>query len=280
MGKATSCFGLSMVAMKMSYVKQQQFRAHGLRSELVKVDDGATVIRCWVPWQQPEGGVWSAGVADKPAVLFLHDFVADGTVNWEKQIGAFTKEFNVYVPDLVFFGGSETTKEERTEAFQADCMVKMLHALEVYNEVTVVGAGYGGAVAFWMAHLYPKLIERVVFVATGMHMTPTSQKPLLAEFEYDHISELLLPTTVKGLRNFASVATHKRVHRLPKFMCTDVLDVFFDEHRYEKVELLSKMVTGSRGEPPLPLLTQEKSLIIWGAEDQITSLDLGLKLKL
>jgi hypothetical protein len=127
--------GSLFVDMKLSYVKQQ-FRAHGLRSETVRVDDGATVIRCWVPWQQPERGVWSAGESDKPVVLFLHDFVADGTLNWENQIGTFTKDFNVYVPDLVFFGGSSSSSQnEKTEAFQAECMVKMLHALGVYNEV-------------------------------------------------------------------------------------------------------------------------------------------------
>jgi hypothetical protein len=136
MGKGASCCGVRMVGLKMSYVKQQKFKANGLRSALVELDDDATVVRCWLPWQQPERGVWSAGVADKPAVLLLHDFVADGTVNWEKQIKALTTDFNVYVPDLVFFGRSETSKEERTEAFQAECMVKMLHALEVYNEVS------------------------------------------------------------------------------------------------------------------------------------------------
>jgi pimeloyl-ACP methyl ester carboxylesterase len=80
-------------------------------------------------------------------------------------------------------------------------------------------------VAFWMAHLYPKLVEKVVFVASGTHMTSSSQKPLLAEFDYDHVSELLVPTTVQGLKNLASVATHKRVYRLPKFVCKDVLEV-------------------------------------------------------
>jgi pimeloyl-ACP methyl ester carboxylesterase len=89
----------------------------------------------------------------------------------------------------------------------------------------VVGAGYGGLVAFWMSHLYPKLVERVVFVAAGTHMSPTSQKPFLAELDYDNVSELLLPTTVKGLRNLASVATNKRIYRLPKFLCKDVLQV-------------------------------------------------------
>lgn len=127
--------GSVLVDMRMSYVKQQ-FRTHGLKSEVVEVDDRATRIRCWVPWQQPESGVWSAGESDKPAVLFLHDSVADGTLNWENQVAAFTKDFSVYVPDLVFFGGSSSSQEERTEAFQAECMVKLLHALEVFNEVS------------------------------------------------------------------------------------------------------------------------------------------------
>ena len=121
--------------MKVSYVKNQ-FTAHGMRSKSVEVDNGATVIRCWIPWQQPERGVWSAGASDKPVVLFLHDFFADGTMNWQHQIAAFAKDFNVYVPDLLFFGSSRTTEAGRTEAFQAECMVKMLHALEVYNEVS------------------------------------------------------------------------------------------------------------------------------------------------
>nr|PNR34454.1 hypothetical protein PHYPA_024271 [Physcomitrium patens] len=273
-----SCFGFSILDLKLSQLKQR-YRACGLKPEVVELDNGVSVVRCQLPWEQPESGVWSAGASEKPVLLFLHDFVADGMINWEKQIRAFTKGFNVYVPDLVFFGGSSSTSAERSEVLQANCMVKMLHALDVYNEVTVVGAGYGGVVAFWMAHLFPKLVQRVVFVAAGTHMTPTSQKSLLAEFDYDHISDLLLPTTVKGLKNLASVATTKPVYRLLQPVWKDVLSRFFDEHRHEKVELLNRMVCGARGTSPLPQLTQ-KSLIIWGQNDRITSLEAALKLKL
>lgn len=77
-----------------------------------------------------------------------------------------------------------------------------------------------------MAHLHPKLVEKVVFVDAGTHVDSKSQKPLLAQFDHDHISELLLPTTVTGLRNLASVATHKRIHnKLPEFISRNVLDV-------------------------------------------------------
>jgi pimeloyl-ACP methyl ester carboxylesterase len=135
MGGAGSFLGARMVDAKMSNV-WARYRAQGLKSEEVEVDGGETVIRCWVPWEQPERGVWSAGAADKPVVVFLHGFVAGATINWEHQISAFTKDFNVYVPDLVFFGGSSSSRKERTESFQAHCVAKMLHALDVYNEVS------------------------------------------------------------------------------------------------------------------------------------------------
>jgi len=271
-----------MVGIKMSFVKHQ-FESSGLRSEMVEWEEeegGATRIHCWVPRPpQAERGVWSVSAPEKPALLLLHEFVAGGTLNWEKQIRSFHKHFHVYVPDLLFFGASTSSRQDRTEIFQAECMVKMLHALEVYNEVSVVGCGYGGLVAFWMAHLHPKLVEKVVFVDAGTHMDSKSQKALLGQFDYDHISELLLPTTVKGLRNLASVATHKRIHnRLPEFISRNVLDVFFENQREEKVELLNNMVCGSRQAPPLPHLTQEKMLVMWGENDQITSLDLAHKL--
>ena len=56
-------------------------------------------------------------------------------------------------------------------------------------------------------------------------MTSSSQKSLLAEFAYDHVFELLVPTTLQGLKNLASIAIHKRVYRLLKFVWRDVLEV-------------------------------------------------------
>lgn len=138
MGGKSSCVNVSMVGIKMSFVKHQ-FEASGLRSEMVEWEEeegGATRIHCWVPRPpQAERGVWSVSAPEKPALLLLHEFVAGGTLNWEKQIRSFHKHFHVYVPDLLFFGASTSSRQDRTEIFQAECMVKMLHALEVYNEV-------------------------------------------------------------------------------------------------------------------------------------------------
>lgn len=138
MGRKSSCVNVSLVGIKMSFVKHQ-FEASGMRSEMVEWEEesgGTTRIHCWVPRPpQAERGVWSVSAPEKPALLLLHEFVAGGTLNWENQIRFFRNHFHVYVPDLLFFGASTSSRQDRTEIFQAECMVKMLHALEVYNEV-------------------------------------------------------------------------------------------------------------------------------------------------
>jgi hypothetical protein len=80
MGGAGSFLGARMVDAKMSNV-QARYKAQRLKSEEVKVD----------------------GAADKPVVVFLHDFVAGATINWERQISAFTQNpCNFSVVLLVF----------------------------------------------------------------------------------------------------------------------------------------------------------------------------------
>ncbi|KAL2348523.1 hypothetical protein Fmac_002523 [Flemingia macrophylla] len=66
----------------------------GLRPSTVEIEPG-TVIRMWVPCN---------GVS-KPAVVLLHGFCGDGMMNWQLQVQALARDYAVYVPDLLFFGG-------------------------------------------------------------------------------------------------------------------------------------------------------------------------------
>ncbi|KAM1151816.1 hypothetical protein EV1_034158 [Malus domestica] len=50
----------------------------------------------------------------KPAVLFIHGFALDGITTWQFQVLSLAKDYTVYVPDLLFFGGSTTDKLDRS----------------------------------------------------------------------------------------------------------------------------------------------------------------------
>lgn len=183
--------------------------------------------------------------------MLLHGFAPNALLCWENQIAAFVRDFDVYVPDLLFFGNSTTTQQREeqgeekqrqrwSEAFQAECLMHMLQVLGVQQkqnnnnnsssqqqqqqELHVLGTSYGGMVAFRMAELYPTLVSKVVFTSSGICMLPTNNDELLARNNLSHVSQLLLPSTVQQMRIGVNTAIYKQ-NRIPDFLLRDFVEV-------------------------------------------------------
>jgi pimeloyl-ACP methyl ester carboxylesterase len=276
----SSCLGLSFVEFKLKWL-EYRFRAFGLRPQLVHLmDSNNTAIHCWVPWRRTGtnskseeeeeeeddddeeacGGIGSVPEnkkrkkkkkkkKEKPALMLLHGFAPNALLCWENQIAAFVRDFDVYVPDLLFFGNSTTTQQREeqgeekqrqrwSEAFQAECLMHMLQVLGVQQkqnnnnssshqqqqELHVLGTSYGGMVAFRMAELYPTLVSKVVFSSSGICMSPTNNDELLARNNLSHVSQLLLPSTVQQMRVGVATAIYKQ-NRIPDFLLRDFVEV-------------------------------------------------------
>lgn len=159
----------------------------------------------------------------KPVVVLIHGFAGEGIVTWQFQIGALTKKYSVYVPDLLFFGGSVTDKSDRSPRFQAECLGKGLRKLGVENCV-VVGFSYGGMVAFKMAEMFPYLVEALVVSGSILAMTDSISTTTLNSLGFSSSSELLLPTSVKGLKALLKVAAYKKLW-FPDRLHRDFLEV-------------------------------------------------------
>ena len=87
----------------------------GMRPQTVEIEPG-TVMNFWVPNETPKK---SKNSSSNKAVVFIHGFAADGIITWQSQVLALARKYKVYVPDLVFFGGSITDRSERSPEFQA-----------------------------------------------------------------------------------------------------------------------------------------------------------------
>jgi pimeloyl-ACP methyl ester carboxylesterase len=249
------------------------------------MDSNNTTIHCWVPWRRTGtnnkseeegddeeeeddddeeacGGIGSVPENNKrkkktkkkkkPALMLLHGFAPNALLCWENQIAAFVRDFDVYVPDLLFFGNSTTTQQREeqgeekqrqrwSEAFQAECLMHMLQVLGVQQkqkkkknnsssqqqqqqELHVLGTSYGGMVAFRMAELYPTLVSKVVFSSSGICMSPTNNDELLARNNLSHVSQMLLPSTVQQMRVGVATAIYKQ-NRIPDFLLRDFVEV-------------------------------------------------------
>ncbi|KAF2543861.1 hypothetical protein F2Q68_00028747 [Brassica cretica] len=210
----------------------------------------------------------------KPAVLLIHGFAAEGIVTWQFQVGALSKKYSVYIPDLLFFGGSYSDNSDRSPAFQANCLVKGLRILGV-DKFVPVGFSYGGMVAFKIAEAYPEMVRAMVVSGSILAMTDSISESSLNRLGFSSSKELLLPTSVKELKALFTIAVHKPLW-FPKRLFKDFIEVMFN-NRKERAELL-EAVEVSNKDVTIPHFPWEIHLL-WGESDQIFDFELAKNMK-
>ncbi|KAL5222222.1 hypothetical protein ABZP36_026935 [Zizania latifolia] len=275
----------------------------GLRQHTVDVDGAGTVISFWMPEGKvpkdkatvrdvaPEAAAAAddscvkkkttssstapkASGMERPAVVLVHGFAAEGVVTWQFQAGVLAKNYDVYVPDLLYFGGSTSPSTDRSPGFQAECLVAALRKLGV-ERCTVVGFSYGGMVSFKMAESHPDLVGSLVVSGSVVAMTDSISEAALERIGVKSSAELLLPETVKGLKALLSIATHRKIW-FPDRIHRDYLKVMFN-NRKERAELLEGLMVSNK-DATVPVLPQ-KILLLWGANDNIFNIELAMTMK-
>ncbi|KAK9076871.1 hypothetical protein SSX86_005205 [Deinandra increscens subsp. villosa] len=260
---------LSFVSLYGSFLRRS-LTASGLSSQSIDVDSDTT-IHFWGPKSPP-----ADDQQRKPPLLLIHGFGPQGVWQWRQQVSFLTPHFELYIPDLVFFGESTTKSSERSEIFQAEAIGKLMEKVGVRN-YSVVGTSYGGFVAYRMAEMWPERVEKVVLASSGVNLKPKDNGELLKRAKVEKIEELMLPETAGQLRTLLRLAATNRVY-VPDFFLNDFVDKLYRENRKEKMELLKGLALGKHDPPNISPLPQ-KVLIIWGDEDNIFLLDMAKELK-
>ncbi|KAK1439146.1 hypothetical protein QVD17_04961 [Tagetes erecta] len=245
----------------------------GVQSHSVEIEPG-THMRFWVPNETLQKTTIVNPNPEKPVVVLVHGFAAEGIPTWQFQIGGLTKKYSVYVPDLLFFGGSYSNSSDRSPRFQAECLVKGLRKLGV-ERCVVVGFSYGGMVAFKMAEFYPEMVRAMVISGSILAMTDSISEQTLKGLGFSSSSELLLPDSVKGLKALLSVATYKKLW-FPDRLHRDYLEVMFN-NRKERGELLEGLIVSNK-DTIIPEFKQRIHLL-WGENDQIFKMELAHNMK-
>ncbi|WVZ09113.1 hypothetical protein V8G54_013643 [Vigna mungo] len=245
-------------------------RAVGLTPYMVEIEPG-TVIKFWGPCDAVSTG---KRLSSKPVVVLLHGFCGDGIINWQCQVAALTRDYAVYVPDLLFFGGSVTDKAERSPEFQAECLAAGLGKLGV-EKCVLVGFSYGGFVALKMAEMYVEMVEGAVVSGAVVAITENVVLRAVEGIGYSSCSEMLLPVSVGELKTLLSVACYRNLS-LPNRFYADFLQAMYS-NRKERAELLEALVISYK-EIKIPKFHQRIHLL-WGEDDKIFKLEFAQKMK-
>ncbi|CAL5373988.1 unnamed protein product [Camellia sinensis] len=262
MGKCISLTALQNQRYRHSFGKA------GLKSVTTDLGDG-TVMHFWIP---------KSHKPNKPTLLLIHGIGANAMWQWNPFISRFSSKFNVYVPDLLFFGDSYTTLPDRTEAFQARSIMRAMEAYGVARSMLVVGLSYGGFVGYSMAAQFPEAVERLVIGAAGVCMEEKDMEDGLFKVKsIDEAATILLPQTPDKMRELVQLTFYKPPKILPSCVLTDFIRVMCTEYLEERKELIQALHK-DRKLSDLPSITQP-TFIIWGDQDQIFPVELAHRLK-
>ncbi|KAM7482286.1 hypothetical protein LguiB_006869 [Lonicera macranthoides] len=243
------------------------FNYSGLRSVSTDISDGTT-MHCWIP---------KLHNPSKPDLVLVHGFGANAMWQYGELLRKFVPRFNVYVPDLLFFGGSYTDLPYRTEEFQASCLMKLMEGFGV-TRMRLVGISYGGFVGYSLAAQYPEAVERIVLCCAGVCLEEKDMEDgLFRVSDLEEAASILLPQTADKLRELMKFSFVRPVKGVPSYFLSDYIDVMCRDYLLEKRELLQAILK-DRHLSNLPKITQN-TLIIWGEEDQIFPLELGIRLQ-
>ncbi|CAN6720657.1 unnamed protein product [Malus baccata var. baccata] len=261
------CFSLTQ---SKNSCHRSTFARAGLRSAITDLKDGATTMHCWVP-QSPN--------PSKPNLLLIHGLGLNAMWQFVDLLRHVTPHYNVYVPDLVFFGDSHTTRPDRSESFQAECVMQAMEAHSV-RRLSLVGLSYGGFVAYSLAARYKEAVERVVICCAAVCLEEKDlQEGAFRISDLDEVAEILTPQTPQKLRELVRYTFFRPppVGLLPSCLLMDFIEAMFTEFVQEKKELIWA-VPQSRKLSELPKIPQP-TFIIWGEHDQVFPVEYAHKLK-
>jgi len=200
-----------------------------------------------------------------PSLVYLHDSL--GNVGWLPLFEDLASDFDVVVPDLPGFGGSQCPMWARNTRDVAILVAQLLARLDV-DDVTLAGIGFGGWIAAEIATMDPRRVQRMVLIG------PAGIKPRTGE-----IADQMLRGALRyGLGGFRDAASFRRVFAIDAEEVDDVPDAL-----YQLWDLSTEMTARVCWKPwmfslELPQLLAGVSVptaVVWGADDQLFPLDIG-----
>lgn len=230
--------------------------------------DEHTTIQFWAPNHRR---------FDKPNLVLIHGYGGDAKWQFMYQIKSLTESFNLYIPDLIFFGNSHSTRKDRTVEFQAKCVAEGLKGLGVKN-CSMFAISYGGFVGYRMAEVYPEMVEKVVILSSGVSCTKDQKEEQLKKIGRNPV-ELLIPAKPADLHVLVNLSIYKYnpFKWAPDYFLQEFIDMISRSYLKEKQELVHHLLS-SHTDCILPILNQE-TLLIWGDKDRVFPLMFGHQLQ-
>lgn len=212
----------------------------------------------------------------KPYLLMLHGMGMNGKTNWTNQVPALSKQFNLVVPDLIYFGESTSPSGDYSPDFQAAQIHEAIALLNVPKGLNVAGFSYGGLVAALYNNAYGSEIHKLVIIDAPLKFYSIAMCDSIAKaYRVPAISHLIIPENGPEFKAMQSAIMY-RSFPVPKGIRKKLLMYVFDKGKQTKELQMNYLAAHESYYQQLDYgLATADVLFIWGKKDGIIPLSVG-----
>lgn len=214
---------------------------------------------------------------DKPYLLMLHGMGANARTNWSSQIGPLSEQFNLILPDLIYFGESTSASNNYSVEFQAEQIHEALLSLGMGDSLDVMGFSYGGLVAATYNGLYREQVKKLIIIDGPVKFFSSRMADSLAKsVGIDRINNLIAPTTPAEFDGMLKAVISSTAFPATKRLKRKIIRFFFTPTkaiRDRQMDYLAQHETYYQGYDYK--LDKTETLLIWGEKDGVIPVSVG-----
>lgn len=206
----------------------------------------------------------------------LHGMGANARSNWSSQIGPLSKQFNLILPDLIYFGESTSASQNYSVEFQVQQLHEALLKLGLSDTLNVMGFSYGGLTAAMYNELYQPNVKKLIIIDGPVKFFSGRMADSLANaVGVKTMNNVIAPTTLAEFNGMAK-AVMSSGFPVTKRMKQKIITWFFSPTKAIRDQQMNYlMVHQSAYQSYSYNLDKTKTLLIWGEKDGIIPVSVG-----
>ncbi|MBC7383062.1 MAG: alpha/beta hydrolase [Bacteroidia bacterium] len=215
----------------------------------------------------------------KPYLLLLHGMGANARTNWSSQIKPLSKEFNLILPDLIYFGESTSSSNNYSVEFQVEQIHHALLKLGITGKINVIGFSYGGLVAAMYNQLYQPDVNKLIILDGPVKFFSGHMADSLADMVgVKGLNNVIVPTTIDEFDGMIK-AVMSRSFPITKRMKRKILHYFFAPTKVTRDKQMNYLIEHQKKYQNYNYnLDKTNTLLIWGEKDGAVPVSVGKEL--
>lgn len=215
----------------------------------------------------------------KPYLLMLHGMGANARTNWGSQAKALSKEFNLIMPDLIYFGESTSSSGDYSVDFQVKQIHEALLKLGITSNINVMGFSYGGLTAAMYNQLYQTEVLKLIIIDGPVKFYSGQMADSLANLVgVKTMKNVIVPSTIQEFdgmkkavmsRGFPATKKLKRKMLTYFFLPTKAIRDAQMDYLFARQAIYQHYNYN---------LDKTQTLLIWGAKDGAIPISVGQNL--